>query len=883
MHARIRDVRAWLTLRQSMANFLDHIPSSRRFARKIDRMKAKALVSGSEGKEADQSGPTGPRRLQGVFTPFLVALTCLSALPAQGAQPWPTTRFEVFVGTPYTGPEKDSNGNLINVLALESEDVDDRPHPEAIEDAERAFFEAAEWYRKRGFPPPNLAPLVDTDEGRKYRVYLCKNRGGAFKCGLQSDGTTAAAAYVPRCDTDRAGYLYVNWRKAIGNTLGLNEVGYQSVAHELMHAIIDNTPFGTPSSCGTVGGWITEGIPDAISFDLAEEIWVKKNRYEQRTGDGEIMKRYGYRPYIERLPQRENVVSPIQLPTGDVTMATATYTSSSFWRYVADSYPGKWRVLVTEDNKDGALGLLDIPMAARDGWQSEVNWLDDGLSGKFNRSLSSIYSDFVTYFANRVAPLASYQGKPVEASHEHWVRFVFRDCATVDLSNAGKQEILLNLKPLATACVWVEPTTVNGLTQLTFQAESGDYRLLKDIWIGQPDTGLVLNGNVGTSRNEAGVFLASWRDFPQDGSMRTLYVVSNAARKPGDSRPRTVKLTVARSGYDFSGWVGPLPPAPVAPRPRRPSYDKHAPTLAKQARATANMINEQMNLDKESLNPNVSSGVTVNRRPDQPACPEPFRYTACGPQLLITLELMPGTYINPGMATARGGIAAQTFGGLQAMAQTSLFDTETVLKKLEARVDAIDGSAVHIAVPLIDYGFSGSIANAAIGVNMSEGRTWRAIGPPDEQGRTRLTGTVTINEFTPLVLSGSFKAPLAEMEAGEQGPVYRQRQTVTGTFTSVAPWQSDERVEIVPDTTEQMADDIANTLGIPADMVYSMKQKGTMPGGPSAPAGATGSGAPAAGGGVLTGECSCECNMREFADDLCELFCEEEFAACDAL
>jgi hypothetical protein len=79
-----------------------------------------------------------------------------------------------------------------------------------------------------------------------------------------------------------------------------------------------------------------------------------------------------------------------------------------------------------------------------------------------------------------------------------------------------------------------------------------------------------------------------------------------------------------------------------------------------------------------------------------------------------------------------------------------------------------------------------------------------------------------------------------------------------------------------------MAEDIVNSMGLPADMVYKMKQEGTL-----VPQGFSSSGSSGAapvsaggGGGMSGGDCSCECGMREFADELCELFCEEEFAAC---
>ena len=212
------------------------------------------------------------------------------------------------------------------------------------------------------------------------------------------------------------------------------------------------------------------------------------------------------------------------------------------------------------------------------------------------------------------------------------------------------------------------------------------------------------------------------------------------------------------------------------------------------------------------------------------------------------------------------------------MAATSL-SVQAEMEALDAKLKTIDGSAVSIVIPLIDYGFTGSFDNAAISVRMSGDRRWSAIGPADEQQRSRLTGRVTIEEYTPFVIRGSFVAPLAEfLPSGfpDQPPVFTPRDTVTGSFTSVAPWLSDERTEIILDSQQQMADEIVNTLGVPADMIYSMKQDGTMPGGSST---GTGQGASSSGGSIEAG-CSCECEMKPFADELCELFCEEEFAAC---
>jgi hypothetical protein len=82
----------------------------------------------------------------------------------------------------------------------------------------------------------------------------------------------------------------------------------------------------------------------------------------------------------------------------------------------------------------------------------------------------------------------------------------------------------------------------------------------------------------------------------------------------------------------------------------------------------------------------------------------------------------------------------------------------------------------------------------------------------------------------------------------------------------------DESVQMyIPDTQEEMAEDIANTLGVRRRSI--------------ADAGASSSGIRSSGSGTGTGQvvrdCTCECELQPFADELCNLLCEEEFALCE--
>ena len=818
---------------------------------------------------------------------LFVAMLFLFPVPAssaQDAEAWPTTKFKVFTGNPFMG------SNQIPFKLAEFNDFF-KPDSDAIKEVEKALSEAAEWYKKNGFPPPLLEPLIDTEDGRFYQVYVCSQEWDQVLTTIYSNMQTfvaesmgsdvqfkwgqcagSAGSYYSECGSDstRTKIIVINSDIAFNEWGELKEVAYQTLAHELMHAIIASTPFGRKHQSCTVTHWITESLPDAISFDVADELW--KDRYLNDNSDGALIKRYGYRPYNVRLPEGRDGL----FVTG-IGKFGFKYTTSSFWRYINDSHSKDWGKLLVQPA--AAPGLLNMTMeAGPHDWRRESAWFNKGLKDKFNLSLARMYGLFVNNFAHRPPPFKNYRGRPAETVIPQWLEKLFGECKNVNLATPGSQSVTLNLARMSTACIWVE-IGAPGLHQVSFQSYSEDESLLKDIMIGKTGTTNVVDATIAPSPVSPPGYFAGWLGIQQDGAKPAAYLVSNMADVPENSEPRDITLTIGRSAMSNSAMATvPLPTSRVAQPAQPPAFEKHARSLTQQKRATAKMIEEQMNLDKESLNPNVDNAVGVSRRPNQPACSEPFKYTVCGPHLSISLELMPGTFIIPGRSNAQGGVVAQTFGGLQAMAATSL-SVQAEMEALDAKLKTIDGSAVSIVIPLIDYGFTGSFDNAAISVRMSGDRRWSAIGPADEQQRSRLTGRVTIEEYTPFVIRGSFVAPLAEfLPSGlpDQPPVFTPRDTVTGSFASVAPWLSDERTEIILDSQQQIADEIVNTLGVPADMIYSMKQDGTMPGGSST---GTGQGASSSGGSIEAG-CSCECEMKPFADELCELFCEEEFAAC---
>ena len=131
-------------------------------------------------------------------------------------------------------------------------------------------------------------------------------------------------------------------------------------------------------------------------------------------------------------------------------------------------------------------------------------------------------------------------------------------------------------------------------------------------------------------------------------------------------------------------------------------HPAHASDLTPNEKAVENMTR-----DLESLTPYSSMGATVKRRPDESCMGfEPFKFLACGPQTKIHLQLMPGSYGNLQQSTTQGGQLAQWMSTLSAMQGAT--DANT-LDKLAKMADSVDGSSITIVIPLIDYGFSGSL------------------------------------------------------------------------------------------------------------------------------------------------------------------------------
>lgn len=290
---------------------------------------------------------------------------------------------------------------------------------------------------------------------------------------------------------------------------------------------------------------------------------------------------------------------------------------------------------------------------------------------------------------------------------------------------------------------------------------------------------------------------------------------------------------------------------------------------------------EAMREDAAALSAYSPSGGVVRRDTFGSGCTlsKPFEFMACGPMTTISLALMPGMYGTLETTTTQGGQTAQFMDQLLAMGQITGPGT---LQELARQADAVDGSSINIVIPLIDYGFTGSFGNAAISMNRAHADThhsvYQAVGPRDAIAgpgfQFPLSGRVTILEYTPWVLRGTFAAQMVDMAQSDltvDDPLLKVIHNLSGTFNIIGPWRGDDRAQLVtPDNIERtVRQDIGSVFGTP-EVAQGGAAGGPGSGGTTGNAGITGSGL----------VCDCSCNVAESAPSACQNQCGGTFKAC---
>jgi len=834
----------------------------------------------------------GPHRNVSFYA-LLATLTLVAVPPVQAEKGWKITQFELFAGAPY----QLENGVLQEYGYDWAESEAWLPDNFDRTEVEVALNEAAEWYSKKGFPEPVLEPEVDTENGKAYRVYVCTEAMwgslvlrefgeiiGVFDtehslwsdCGRELDPNTLStkrtwAGYNGPCAVAQGGRP-VMFIKADGPAFDngrLTARGYATLAHELFHAIQAGTVMSnSPNPCD-IGGWIEDGQADAISMDMLDDdqLWAA---IPQPTDDDWITKYWGIRPY------RENIAID---PSG--------YPVSSFWAFLADLNRG-YDYLFT--GSDGVLGVFDFEIQDSGKWDSEVMWLDEGLSAQSNKRLNNkrlneLLGLFLNDFSMRV-PTMSWTTGDLKKDWPKWVDSYLGPCKKITLAPRNPSQLFRQIiKPVAGACIWLTVNVPHAAASVSLQTESADVSVFEDILIGLPRGNAILTParNAGVSPLDPSKFVGIWANLTVPTGAPTLLTFTNAAEDPQKTKPRDLdfNISISSSKINLRG-IAPAGPGTLAPPALKPTYEKNKESLSQKIAATTAMISEQKRLDKGALTPYgpMSTGVTFHS--EQSACRNPFKYSACGPKMRISMKLMPGTWGNVFQsAGGTGGPTSQIVSSMIEQALSTPFDHTDVVNELEQKLESIDASGVSITMPYVDYGFTGSFNNALIRTKVG-GISMESIGPRDASKQFPLIGTVNIEAYTLFHIQGSFSAPLAYFEPGltPSQKVYRSGPTLTGTFNQVAPWLSDSRVTLIKLQTEnEKDDDIGSVLDQLTNSILSSLEQGNSPGDDGSAGGSASSGGDSS-GGTNGGDCDCDCANRGKLEEFCEFVCEEEFAVC---
>lgn len=805
--------------------------------------------------------------------------------PARSEE-WPVKKFEVFIGVPFSS----SNENQESIASSTADwwEWDEAMTPsnpmsnQVKREVEAYLTEIATTLEQMGFKPPVIEPVLTINGEPTFRVYY-----------FDYAGVSPARRRSDDCGRVRP-TVQLNANKFLENG-GIPPKSYQDLAHELFHGVQAGYPLFRANCGGGLGAWIGEGTAQAMGADLAA--WSSRNvNYPNGSGDW-IGHRWGLREYSAPL---------IEMQTTDVRKKSRAYGASSFWRYLAE-YAASSGAAGTKAIKPDYSYLIQFFNSSLAGQRSEANdmaWLHGQLKayGRIGLGLDRIYPNFSSTFAAYINTRTKPPGRTPAQNQDRWLAAMFTDnqCPEIRLNdNHPVTRAPLEIKAFASGCfrlslAYSQPTDI----QITVTEAS---RLsLEGLSIGTENGAVVAQPNM---IELGGEWSATWIFNMQVSLEPSVFVITNMRDDPVDTLDLTAQIEFApTSSKNNLAVYGPAPPPygpqqPEAASPGPSTMSEPAPS-PNQAPAQSSgegeiitmesqseRVGEQIETGLQSLSPNMAHGNTMARHPKQAPCADAFKFVACGPHTSIGLDMVPGMYGSGVQNTGRGGIFGQFASMLSGAAAAGPENTGNEIREAAELADSFDGASVSIVIPLIDYGFTGSFSNASLRVSRKNRGQYKAVGPQDiEPGPGRmfpLSGRVTIEEYTPSLLRGSYSGNLVDMDRvnltgdDESLPIH---QTIEGSFQIVATWQGDERIAVqgAEDPVESVLKDVQEMIpGIdPQYMRDLMAAQGANP-----DLGGNDSGGKTV---YIEPACDCSCNAPP-QERQCLKVCAGTIAACAGL
>jgi hypothetical protein len=813
----------------------------------------------------------------------ILRLSCLSLsvllAPAIRAEQWPVKQFEIFMGIPYAP----NNPGLVSVAGAIDNwwEVDEAVEPDNVmSDAVKAevegfLHEMAVELERLGFKPPVIEPILTNRHGEQvYRVYYYDyGSGAASPARRRSD---VCGQLRPTVELNAAKFL---------ENGGIPPKSYQDLAHELFHGVQASYPLFREHCQNGPGGWISEGIAQAVGADLAA--WSSRNVNHPNRGGQWVAHRWGLRDYSTPLPQ---------MKSDSVSEKTLAYGASSFWRYLGE-YAASGGAAGTRAIRPDYRYLIDFFNSGMPGEATAVNgigWLNEQMiaSTRIGLSLDRIFPNFTTTFAAYINQRTSPPGRTPEENLDRYLKAMFQSdqCPVIRLNdNHPDSRLPIEIRAFAAGCVRLS-LAYSFPTDVLFSVTGGDKARLEALTLGAENGATVVQPIMVNTGSE---WTATWILNVPVGMETPVFVITNMADVPEKTVDFSGTLEVAPTAQQNNlAFYGPLPPSAPA-EGTRPAARTDSPSgQAEQGGSLITMetqaqrVGEQIDTGLNSLNPNLAHANTMVRRPAETPCADAFQFTICGPHTSVNLEMAPGMYGSGVQSTGRGGVFGQFASMLSGVAAAGPEQSMEEMQRLADLADSFDGSHVSITFPLIDYGFTGTFNNAYLSVSRRGDGVYQALGPQDAQPgpgvQFPLSGRVTIESYTPMILRGSYSANLVDMErvnlTGDD-PTLPIHETIEGRFQIIGAWRGDERIGVTAaeEPVDSVLKDVQEMMpGIDPQYLKDIlaAQDTDLPdiGGPGGSA-----------GGYIGPACDCSCNRAPDAEPPCDEVCAGTFAACEGL
>jgi len=797
---------------------------------------------------------------------------------------WPTTEFEVSTQKP--GLFDEAGNELYNFYSFLKVDITDAQR-EAIA---QAMHEIAEYLQAQGFRPPNLDQTWSGDKYMIHVVDIDRERGGAYyrDCLLNILPSEIMIEFKPH-----------GRRMFDGTETKLSRHTYSILAHELFHAVQRNYSSFDDFGC-TWGGWIFEGTAKAVGDHVAEVMTG------QAPPPDDFQNHLYARPYDFELRH----VREFELFRS--TADHIEYDTASFWMWLAEQYKTKDRLppienpgakgrdfsyihkfLETDASDEADSLFFDDPTEAE-----IMTWLDVSLRFHFRTTLPRAYADFVTSYAAYVPG----RSKSEIIDGESWRKQVLGGCPQLELSEAEPiGYTTLDFKAIASRCVEIGLDTRDKVQLVIVGRGLGPSparKALAGMSVGVPGTSQIRQADLfelggpdqpnALPPNQSGSFaghdvMASWT-VCFDPQVDEAIVIANVSGVGSEQLHKgEVEFAIMHADWYASLTnVGPqLSEAELVLDCDGKLKKTFAATAEQGAATDAEKAYDKVKSDLAGVSTHTMSAASVGRSPNEHPCGQPFQWIACGPMTRVSLRLAPGTFGDLAATSGRGGLLAQMTGMLQASGQAVLDGSYQAWLE---RVTEIPGHEIRLHFPLIDYGFTGTFNNAYITAQMPGRKALESIGPtdaiPGPGTRFPLNGTVTVTEYSPEIMRGSFSGTMVYGEDHDPSSPNQQqtlpvRHELKGDFVVAAPILNDRRIRRLDPHEYQ---DFRADLELIFPGLQGLLENG-------APAGAVSLASdPAAGlsASASTGRrCDCSCNYSDTASSVCSTWCEPVYKACE--